>query len=241
MGNAVKYPGFFNALSAIARLLPFPMRIRSFLLLASFALFATACSDADAPGTTAPDTLATPLPAETPAAVDGDLTTREAVAVLNPTEGNDVRGQVTFTATGGGVRVVAEIEGLGAGTHGFHVHEFGDCSAPDASSAGGHFNPQNAPHGAPDAPAAERHAGDLGNIEADADGTARYDRTDAVLSLSGPNSVIGKAVVVHAQRDDLTSQPTGDAGDRLACGVIEAADGMDGNEGVMNEGMEANG
>lgn len=206
------------------------MRIRSFILAASFALFATACSDADAPGTTAPDTLATPLPAETPAAVDGDLSTREAIAVLNPTEGNDVRGRVTFTATDGGVRVVADLEGLGAETHGFHVHEFGDCSAPDASSAGDHFNPQNTPHGAPDAPAAERHAGDLGNIEAGADGTARYDRTDTVLSLGGANSIVGKAVVVHAGRDDLTSQPSGDAGDRLACGVIEATDGVDVNE-----------
>lgn len=203
------------------------MRIRTLALIASFAVFAAACTDADAPGTAPPDTLATPVPAETPAAVDGDLTTREAIAELSPTEGNDARGQVTFTATDGGVRVVADLEGLDAGAHGFHIHENGDCSAPDASSAGGHFNPTGAPHGAPDAPAAERHVGDLGNIEAGADGTARYDRTDSVISLSGANSIVGKAVVVHAGTDDLSSQPSGDAGNRLACGVIEATDGVD--------------
>lgn len=206
------------------------MPTRSLFLIALLALFVTACTDADAPGTDTPDTLATPMPAETPAGVDGDLASQEAIAVLNPTEGNDVRGQVTFTATDGGVRIAANLEGLDAGMHGFHVHEVGDCSAPDASSAGGHFNPQDAPHGAPDADASARHAGDLGNIEAGADGTARYERTDSVLSLGGANSIIGKAVVVHAGQDDLTSQPTGDAGGRLACGVIEATDGVDVDE-----------
>ena len=201
------------------------MRLRTLALIASFALFAAACTDADAPGTETPDTLATPTPAETPAAIDGDLATREAIAELNPTEGNDVRGQVTFATTDGGVRVVAELEGLDAGMHGFHIHENGDCSAPDASSAGGHFNPTGAEHGAPDD--AVRHVGDLGNIEAGADGMASYDRTDSVITLSGANSIVGKAVVVHAGADDFETQPTGDAGGRLACGVIEATDGVD--------------
>lgn len=207
------------------------MPTRSLFLIALFALFAAACTDADAPGTEPPDTLATPMPdldtTETPAGANGELGSREAVATLEPTEGNDVRGRVTFTATDGGVRVVADLEGLDAGMHGFHVHEFGDCSAPDASSAGDHFAPQGSPHGSPDDPAAERHVGDLGNIEAGADGTARYDRTDTVLTLSGPNSIVGKAVVVHAGQDDLASQPSGDSGNRLACGVIEATGAMD--------------
>ncbi len=145
----------------------------------------------------------------------------QAVAVLEPTQGNNATGQVTFKTQGEGVLVVADFEGLPAGKHGFHVHEKGDCSAPDASSAGGHYNPENTPHGAPDAPPSERHVGDLGNLEAGQDGTAHYERVDPLLSLSGPNSIIGKAVIVHAKADDFTSQPTGDAGPRLACGVIE--------------------
>lgn len=148
---------------------------------------------------------------------------RTAVADLEPTEGNEVRGTVTFTEEDGGVRVVAAITGLTPGEHGFHVHENGDCSAPDASSAGGHFAPQNNPHGAPDDPEGERHVGDLGNIEADDEGGADYERVDDIIDLDGPNSVVGRAVVVHADADDLESDPSGNSGDRLACGVIELA------------------
>lgn len=200
-----------------------PLRTITLALLLPFA----ACTDQSAPPEGG-DTLSTLTPdtgldtTATPMSMRG---TGEAVATLDPTEGNDVSGQVTFSETEGGVLVVAEVTGLDEGMHGFHVHETGDCSAPDASSAGGHFNPTDAPHGAPDAAAAERHVGDLGNLEAGADGTARYERTDAVLTLSGPNSAIGKAVVVHAGQDDFSSQPSGDAGNRLACGVIEATDG----------------
>ena len=124
-----------------------------------------------------------------------------------------------------GILVSAEVGGLSEGLHGFHIHETGDCSAPDALSAGGHYNPADAPHGAPEAPGAERHVGDLGNLEAGADGRARYERVDSVLTLSGPTSIVGKAVIVHAGQDDFTTQPTGDAGPRLACGVIERAEG----------------
>ena len=152
---------------------------------------------------------------------EGDSETQQtAYAELEPSEGNDVRGTVNFTATAGGVRVVASFTGLSEGEHGFHVHETGDCSAPDASSAGGHFAPQGTPHGAPTDPADQRHAGDLGNIEADASGNSSYERVDEQLTLSGPNSIIGKAVIVHADPDDLESQPSGNAGARLACGVI---------------------
>ena len=145
-----------------------------------------------------------------------------AVAELIPTEGNETTGTVTFTAQAGGILVTVDAKGLAPGQHGFHIHEHGDCSAMDAASAGGHFNPDATPHGAPGNPPAQRHLGDLGNLEAGQDGTAHYENTDALISLSGPNSIVGKAVIVHAQPDDFTSQPTGNAGPRLACGVIEA-------------------
>lgn len=142
-------------------------------------------------------------------------------AQLAPTRGSNVRGTVTFEPSGGGVRVTAHLEGLPPGDHGFHLHEIGDCSAPDASSAGSHWNPTNQPHGGPDSP--QRHAGDLGNITADASGTAHLDRELQGLSLDGPQSARGRAVLVHANADDLKSQPAGNAGARLACGVVGGA------------------
>ncbi|MCU0789122.1 MAG: superoxide dismutase family protein [Verrucomicrobia bacterium] len=146
--------------------------------------------------------------------------TMTAVAVLEPTQGNQARGTVTFTQTDDGVRVVADITGLKPGEHGFHIHEHGDCSAPDGSSAGGHFNPTGMAHGGPDA--AEHHLGDLGNLTADASGKAQLNRVYAFLDLNGTNAIVGRGLVVHSDRDDLTSQPTGNAGKRVACGVIEA-------------------
>lgn len=147
--------------------------------------------------------------------------TIQATALLQPTEGSRVRGLVTFSEVAGGVRVLGHMQGLDQPRHGFHIHEFGDCSAPDATSAGGHFNPDGSPHGGPDDPPGQRHVGDLGNIEASHDGTATYDRIDRVIQLRGPQSIIGKAVVVHAHEDDLRTDPTGESGERLACGVIE--------------------
>ncbi len=132
-----------------------------------------------------------------------------AIALLHPTAGNKLSGTVTFTEVADGVQVRAEITGLAPGNHGFHVHEFGDCSAADASSAGAHFNPTNKPHAGPDAP--ERHVGDMGNVEADASGK------------DDQQSAIGRSVVVHAKADDLKSQPAGDSGARIACGVIGRA------------------
>jgi Cu-Zn family superoxide dismutase len=155
--------------------------------------------------------------AQTPAAKSA--TPSKGIAVLHPTAGNKVSGTVTFTPVTGGVQVQAEIAGLTPGKHGFHIHEFGDCSATDGSSAGGHFNPTNEPHAGPDA--AKRHEGDMGNIEADASGKAKLDYVDHHMSLSNDQtSVIGRAVIVHAKADDLKSQPSGDAGARVACGVI---------------------
>ncbi|MFQ6115445.1 MAG: superoxide dismutase family protein [bacterium] len=145
----------------------------------------------------------------------------KAIAVLHPTAGNEAHGIVTFTKEEGGIRVVARVERLTPGKHGFHIHEYGDCSASDGTSAGGHFNPANMPHaGQTDA---ERHVGDLGNITADESGSATLDWLDTHLALAGPNSIIGRGVIVHAQEDDLTSQPTGNAGARIACGVIGIA------------------
>ena len=139
-----------------------------------------------------------------------------AIAVLSPTEGNDLQGTVTFIQTPEGVRVQANLAGLTAGTeHGFHVHQYGDCSASDGTSAGGHFNPHGADHAGPDA--ASRHVGDLGNSE------ATYDRVDTQLAFEGESSIIGRAVIVHGGIDDLSSQPSGAAGPRIACGVIGIA------------------
>ena len=148
-------------------------------------------------------------------------TLTKAICVLHPTEGNKVSGVVTFTKTDSGIKIVADLEGLPPGKHGFHVHEFGDCSSPDGTSAGGHFNPENQAHGAPDD--AIRHVGDLGNVVAGNDGKAHYERVDTVISLGGKHSIIGRGIIVHAGEDDLKTQPTGNAGARVACGVIGIA------------------
>ena len=145
----------------------------------------------------------------------------KAVAVLSSASGSKVTGTVTFTKSGDDVKVVADVTGLTPGKHGFHVHEFGDCSAADASSAGGHYNPTKHEHAAPDV--SDRHMGDLGNLEADSSGKAHLERTDKTLKLSGDNSIVGYAVIVHEKEDDLKTQPTGNAGGRLACGVIGVA------------------
>lgn len=142
----------------------------------------------------------------------------KAICVLYPTEGNDVSGTVTFTKTGSGIRIEAVVTGLSEGKHGFHIHQLGDCSAPDATSAGGHFNPENMPHAAP--ADKERHVGDLGNIVAGPDGNDTLTMTDTLIAFHGEHSIIGRAVVVHQNEDDLTTQPTGAAGPRVACGVI---------------------
>jgi Cu-Zn family superoxide dismutase len=155
------------------------------------------------------------------AATTATATGAKATAKLAPTANQTARGELTFTTTADGVHVVGSFSGLVFGEHGFHVHEKGDCSAPDATSAGGHFNPATQPHGARDA--AARHVGDLGNLKADPYGLARIDFVDKGLSLSGPNSIVGKAVIIHEKADDFTTQPTGNAGARQACGVIEAA------------------
>jgi Cu-Zn family superoxide dismutase len=148
----------------------------------------------------------------------------KAICVLYPTQGNNVSGIITFTRVESGVRIVADIKGLTKGKHGFHIHEFGDCSSADGSSAGGHFNPAGMNHGAP--MDNMRHMGDMGNIEANDQGNAHLDYVDNMLSLEGENSIIGRSVVIHKGEDDLKTQPTGNAGPRVACGVIGIAKGL---------------
>jgi superoxide dismutase, Cu-Zn family len=141
------------------------------------------------------------------------------VAEIKPTKGNKVSGTVTFNEKDGKTEVVVDLKGLTPGEHGFHVHETGDCSAPDAKSAGDHFNPDKAEHGAPDA--AAHHTGDLGNVTADKSGAAKVTTTVDFLTVNaGPHSVVGKAVIVHCNADDLKSQPAGNAGPRVGCGVV---------------------
>ena len=143
------------------------------------------------------------------------------VAKLSPSSGSQVTGTVTFASDAGGTKLVVDLSGLKPGKHGLHIHEKGDCSAPDASSAGAHFNPMHSHHGGP--MTAERHAGDFGNIEADSSGKVHVELTDKNLKLTGADSIVGKSVVVHEKEDDLKTDPSGNSGARVACGVIEAA------------------
>lgn len=144
-----------------------------------------------------------------------------AVAVLRPVGESGVGGVVTFVAEGDGVRVSGRIEGLTPGRHGFHVHEYGDLTDLEkGESAGSHFSPRESPHGMPEHP--QRHVGDLGNVEADESGVATFDRVDPVLRLEGALSILGRAIVVHERVDD-GSQPTGNAGGRVAFAVIGVA------------------
>jgi superoxide dismutase, Cu-Zn family len=144
-----------------------------------------------------------------------------AKATIEAKSGSNVKGTATFTELStGGVRAHVQIENATPGTHGLHIHEKGDCSDPEAKNAGGHFNPANMSHAGP--MDSQRHAGDLGNIEIKADGKGDLDITSDMLTVKpGPNSVVGRAVVFHEKADDMKTQPTGNAGGRLGCGVIQ--------------------
>lgn len=160
---------------------------------------------------------------------DRIIETSTAVAVVNPTEGNDVAGWVTFTKEGNGVRVNGEFSGLAQGEHGFHIHQYGDCRAADGTSAGGHFNPAGNNHGA--RTDSVRHMGDMGNITAGSDGNATVDYVDSVIKMK---HIIGRGIIIHGGQDDLSSQPSGAAGARMACGVI----GIANTDITMNNNME---
>ena len=155
------------------------------------------------------------------ALADQHLPTK-AVAVLKATEGNNVTGRVTFTQTDEGVLIEADVMGLKPNSkHGFHIHQFGDISAADGTSTGGHFNPDMNDHAGP--MDGKRHVGDLGNLEADASGHAMYKRVDKYLQIHGEHTILSRGITIHAGEDDLTTQPTGAAGARIAVAVIGVA------------------
>lgn len=142
-----------------------------------------------------------------------------AIAILYPTEGNEVNGQITFSKmVDGRIKVNAEVYNLSPGLHGFHVHEYGDCSSSDGKSAGGHFFTEHNNHGALEE--LKTHVGDLGNLEANADGIAKTTFITEKLSFSGKESILGRGLIIHEGADDTKTQPTGGAGGRVACGVI---------------------
>lgn len=210
------------------------MRHSRALILTSTVLLLAAAGCKPKPEETEPE--ASPVQEVTPPqeATAGDTTV--ATATLKTADGTEV-GTVTFTERAGGTEMVADLHGVqGAGPHGIHVHETGECSAPDFKSAGGHFNPGGTDHACP--PTTPRHGGDFGNIDISADGSGHLDATsDLVTVTPGDTSVVGKAVILHQGKDDCTSQPSGDAGPRLACGVIEVS----GDQGMSEEGAQQGG
>ncbi|KAA8921838.1 superoxide dismutase [Xanthomonas sontii] len=182
-------------------------------LAASALLMLAACSSAP------PKAPPPPPPKAPPLASAG--TVQQAQAVLAPASGSLVSGKLSLVAAPGGVRITGTLGGLQPNrSFAFHVHERGDCSAADASSAGGHFNPLGAPHGR--AGNGPHHAGDMDNLNATADGTAQIDVLlhGVVLGGGAANDIVGRALVAHADPDDYHSQPAGNAGARVACGVI---------------------
>ncbi|HKW83326.1 MAG TPA: superoxide dismutase family protein [Burkholderiaceae bacterium] len=142
-----------------------------------------------------------------------------ATAQLKPTQGNTAAGTVWFTQQGLRVDVRVQVTGLTPNQeHGFHVHEKGDCSSPDGMSAGGHFNPGGQPHGPQNAP---HHGGDMPSLKADASGNAQASfQLQGVSVGTGIDGLLGRGVIVHAKPDDYTTQPTGNSGARIACGVV---------------------
>lgn len=144
---------------------------------------------------------------------------KQAVAVMHPTRNNRTHGVVHFIQDGDVVHMTADISGLTPNSrHGFHIHEYGDCSAADGTSAGGHYNPEGHDHALPNG--MPRHAGDLGNLQADGNGNATLELTlDNISLIKGDNPILGRGLIIHAKPDD-GGQPTGNAGARIACGVI---------------------
>lgn len=170
-----------------------------------------------------------PPAAEPPAPVAEAITTPESPAgqgattlgaTFQPKSGSKLSGTATLTETPEGVKVTLAVEGISPGEHGAHVHEKGDCSAPDGASAGGHFNPATNPHALPSTN--PRHLGDLGNITVGADGkgTLEIVAAGANLKAGDPNSFANRAIIIHEKKDD-GGQPTGNAGGRIGCAEIK--------------------
>lgn len=182
-------------------------------------LFTVACGGAEPVEEAAEEVVEATT--EEAAEVQEAAVTLEARAILADADGNEL-GTVHFLQEGQTVRIMGDLENAGQeGPHGFHIHEGTECTPPDFASAGGHFNPTDVPHACP--PTTPRHAGDLGNIMVGPDGAVTLDVNSDLISLapSADNAVVGRAVILHAGEDDCESQPSGDAGARLACGLIE--------------------
>jgi len=196
-------------------------RVLISMVLSAAVLGVGGCKKSSSGGPAGPGSAATTdptLPAK-PAEPPAPPPPKEAAAELAPTAKSKTKGTISFKEVEGGVEVTANVEGLSPGDHAWHVHEKGDCSAPDATSAGGHFNPSGHKHGAPDA--AEHHEGDFGNLTAGKDGKATKTFVMKGITLGeGNTSIAGKGFIVHEKADDFKTQPTGNAGGRIACGVI---------------------
>lgn len=219
------------------------MQTKPTLIAAALALSLAACSPADdaaAPAANEYGDAAAPAAEAPPAepapptdAAGGIALAAQARVLLQPVQDSGVSGELVFDPDAGALRLHGEIRGLAAGVpHGFHLHETGDCSAPDATSAGGHFNPGNAPHGDRQT-SAPHHAGDMPNLMPGTDGVALVDQRLEGLQIDGGGQydVVGRALIVHAQPDDYATQPTGNAGARIACGVVELANAAPAYEG----------
>ena len=189
-----------------------PMRIVSvFALGAAFSWTGAGCTDRG----TKPKEEPAAKPAA-PAPAKGKV----ARAAIEGRSSSKLSGEAVFTEVEGGVKVEVHVASAPPGKHAVHIHEKGDCSAPDASSAGTHFNPDSHPHGAPTA--AQHHAGDFGNMEVAADGAGKLELVAKSLTVKeGTHSVVGRSIIIHEKEDDF-SQPVGNAGGRIGCGVIKA-------------------
>ncbi|XFC37189.1 superoxide dismutase family protein [Stenotrophomonas indicatrix] len=202
--------------------------IHTSLFAAIAALGLAACNQQPAAPTTetpaATPAEGTAAPAE-PAAATAATTETSAAAELAPTQGNETKGSITFKLVDGKVHASGQITGLKPGSeHGFHIHEKGDCSAPDGMSAGGHFNPGKQDHG--NVATDPHHGGDMPNIKADDKGVATVDgpvSSNVNIGKGDDFDIIGRGLIVHADADDYKTQPTGNAGARLACAVINKA------------------
>jgi Cu-Zn family superoxide dismutase len=182
---------------------------------------ATTPQSAPAPAGDSPTVATATEPGTAPGSSATGETATEAAVQLSSTQGNTANGGLKISAAGSGVRISGMVQGLKPDSEfGFHFHEKGDCSAPDATSAGAHFNPNNQQHGSPEGQ--PHHAGDMPNVKSDAQGVAEVsiDNPDVTLQSGQPNGVLGKALVMHAKPDDYKTQPSGDSGDRIACGVV---------------------
>ena len=193
--------------------------------LVAVSLSLAACEATPDAAPEAPAPAAASAAADTSAAL-GLAESDVATATLAPLDSSGVSGTVSFRRLGEATEVRYTLAGLAPGMHGFHVHENAACGADSTgvpgSAAGAHFNPVSSPHGAPGAALTGRHAGDLGNVTADAAGRAEGIVIDSVLTFEGPTALVGRAVIVHEKTDDLATQPGGDSGGRLACGVTAA-------------------